>query len=236
MSAMALDVRYREVTDFVVRRFARHLGPRLQAAFVKGSVVRGDALWGVSDLDLVLAFESPTAADTALKNEVEAAARALPAGDVLVIQRIGTDRLLQLDAGTRAYWLYSCYYDAATVFGPSPAAFLPVPPRGHELVRLIAPIIRADGEALVEKRILERRESRRLAKRILHALALPALSEGYTDYVVPLAVPALPLPSPVHAVLKAVTTTYATAPRVADATALQHAWHVAWEYSSGYAP
>jgi hypothetical protein len=71
---MTVDVRYREVMDFVAQRFAEHLGPRLQAALIKGSVVRGDALWVISDLDPVLAFEGPTAADTAFKNEVETAA------------------------------------------------------------------------------------------------------------------------------------------------------------------
>lgn len=229
---MTLDRRYREVTTFVTQRFAEHLGPRLQGVFVRGSVARGDALWGVSDLDLVLAFESPTVADTALKNEVETAARALPAGDVLVIQRMGTDRLRGLDAGTRAYWLHSCRYDAAAVLGPSPSAYLPLPPHGRALVRLIAPIIRADGEELVEQPGLDRWESRRLAKRILHTLALPALAEGLADYVAPLMAPTLPLPRAVQAVLEAVTTTYQTAPIIADATALRHAWHVAWEYSA----
>jgi hypothetical protein len=95
-----------------------------------------------------------------------------------------------MDAATRAYWLYSCHRDAAVLWGPAPAAFLPAPPQGHELVRLIAPIIRADGEELVGHGPLVRRESRRLAKRILHTLALPALAEGGTASLAPLAVPA----------------------------------------------
>jgi len=232
---MLLDPRYREVTDLVTKRFAAQLGPRLRAAFVRGSVARGDALWGVSDLDLVLAFESPTAADTALKNDMETAARDLPAGDVLVIQRIGTDRLPHLDAGTQAYWLYSCCYDAAPVLGPSPSTFLPSPPRGRALVRLIAPIIRADGAELIGQLSLERRESRRLAKRTLNALALPALAEGVADFVPPLAAPTLALPCSVQAILETVTTIYKTAPIITDPTELRRAWHVAWAYSADYA-
>ena len=135
-----LDVRYRAIADDVVNRFARHLGPRLTSAFVKGSVARDDAVWGVSDLDLVLAFDAPSAADTALKRDVEEAVRRLAGGEALVIMRIAEDRLQEMSPGVRAYWLYSCWYDSQVLSGPLPSSLLPAPPSGRELVRLIAPI------------------------------------------------------------------------------------------------
>ncbi|SDO32825.1 Nucleotidyltransferase domain-containing protein [Paenibacillus sp. yr247] len=62
-----MDNRYRPIIDVVVQRFLSHLGSRLISVYIKGSVARGDAVWGVSDLDLVLAFDTPTHKDTLLK-------------------------------------------------------------------------------------------------------------------------------------------------------------------------
>ena len=87
----------------------------------------------------------------------------------------------------------------------------------------------------MEKQTLEHRESRCLAKRILNTLALPTLAAGGAISVAPLAVPALSLPPPVRVVLQTVIPIYQTAPVLADATALQHAWYIAWEYSAGSA-
>lgn len=126
-----MDGRYTPVATMVVERFARQLGARLRCAFVKGSVARGDAVWGVSDMDLVLAFDSPTPEDTAVKREVVEQARAMEGGDALVIQRIWYDRLDGMDPGTRGWWLHSCRHDLAVLHGDHPGTFLPTPPPSH---------------------------------------------------------------------------------------------------------
>lgn len=194
-----MDNRYKALAEYIARHFAAHLGPRLKSAFVHGSVVREDAVWGVSDLDLLLAFESPTDADTALKQGLETSALNLDGGEALVIQRVGEDRLKNMAASSRAYLLYSCRHDIEVLHGASPNTFLPAPPSGKELVNLIMPIIRRDGEAELIKPLLNRRESRHLAKRILHALTLPVIAEGRQEYVAPLEIADLPFPSNVKA-------------------------------------
>ena len=194
-----MDIRYQPLATYVVNRFAAHLGSRLQSAFVNGSVVRGDAVWGVSDLDLVLAFDRPTAADTALKRAVEQAVLGLPGGEGLVIHRIGDDMLQKMSTGARAYCLYSLRNESHVLLGAAPASFLPGPPPGDELARLLAPIIREDGAAELEKPTLTRQESRHLSKRILHGLTLPAIAAGWRDYVAPLEVAELSFPSRIQA-------------------------------------
>lgn len=183
-----MDNRYKPLTDYVVRRFRNHLGPRLESIYIKGSVARGDAVWGVSDLDLVLAFERPDKLDNELKREIESAAKDMPDGSGLVIQRIGDDRLQQMGEGTRAYWLYSSRFDAKVVYGAKPADFLPEPPPGEQLVKLISPMIRKDGEVRLNQSTLQRHESRHLAKRLLEGLALTAIAEGTHRYLAPLEV------------------------------------------------
>lgn len=225
-----MDERYREVAEFVAGRFANHLVPRLKSAFVQGSVARGDAVWGVSDLDLVLAFDAPTEADTVMKREIEWAARELPGGDALVIHRIGGDRLAQMAPGLRAYWLYSCHHEAVVLYGSHPRSSLPLPPEGSELARLIASIIREEGEKVTEKPVLDRHDSRQLAKLTLHALVLPTLAEGIREYVQPLEVEGLDLPREVMAHLPWVQSVYRTAPALENPEALRHAWRVAWAY------
>jgi len=225
-----MDERYARIVRVVVEPFAAQLGPRLRSAFVKGSVARGDAVWGVSDLDLVLAFDTPTPADTALKRETTAAARALPGGEALVIQRIWEDRLQEMSPGVRAYWLWSCRHEAALVHGEPPGAWLPAPPPGRGLARLLAPIIRADGEPLAVRPALDRQGSRQLSKRLLQGLALPALALGEADHVPPLGVPSLDLPAEVRAHLPGVLAAYGEAPALTDASALRAAWAVGWVF------
>ncbi|TMV42897.1 hypothetical protein FE783_36795 [Paenibacillus mesophilus] len=190
-----MDIRYKPLTDLVVKRFTEHLSSRLQSIFVKGSVARGDAIWGVSDLDLVLAFEQPNKTDNEVKREVELLAKELPGGDALVIQRVSEDRLNQMGKGTKAYWLYSCRYDAEVLFGISPEKFLQEPPMGLELANLIGPIIKKDGEVELTKSSLKRHESRHIAKRIINGLALPIIAEGRTQYLVPLEIVKLQFPN-----------------------------------------
>lgn len=225
-----MDERYREVAEFVAGRFVSHLSPRLKSAFVQGSVARGDAVWDVSDLDLVLVFDAPTEADTAIKREIELAARELPGGDALVIHRIGEDRLVQMTPGLRAYWLHSCRYEADVLHGSHPRSFLPLPPEGSELARLIAPIIREEGEKVADKPVLDRQCSRHLAKLILHALALPTLAEEIREYIPPLTVRNLDLPREVMTHIPWVLSVYRTAPTLENPEALRHAWRVAWAY------
>ncbi|RKN66116.1 nucleotidyltransferase domain-containing protein [Paenibacillus ginsengarvi] len=225
-----MDPRYKTVTDYVVRRFTDHLGDRLQSVFVKGSVARGDCVWGVSDIDLVLAFDRPDQSDNALKREIEAEATRFPAGDSLVIQRIGDDRLRQMSAGTRAYWLYSCRYDTELLYGTQPDHFLPEPPKGIELAKLIAPLIHADGAVELGKDRLERRESRHLAKRMLHALALPAIAGGKLEYVPPLEVANLDFPVRLRSHMDAILTAYSQAPVITDTEPLSRAWRDCWAY------
>ncbi len=225
-----MDDRYRAIADYVVNHFAVHLGLRLKSAFIKGSVARGEAVWGVSDLDLVLALDTPTEADTTVKREVEESVRGLPGGEVLVIQRIAEDRLQQMSIGVRAYWLYSCWYDSHVLYGAAPSSLLPAPPQGEELARLLAPIIREDGEVELGKPMLNRQESRHLTKRILHGLALPAIAEGRREYVAPLQVSDLSFPPRVKALIPPVIAVYKEARPVANPERLQHVWQVAWDY------
>jgi len=103
-----MDKRHRRILNHVVERFADRLGDRLRSAFVKGSLARGDAVWGVSDIDFVLLFDRPDEEDTKLRRQVEREALQFEGGDALVIQRVAGDRLSQMDEDTRAYWLYAC--------------------------------------------------------------------------------------------------------------------------------
>lgn len=216
----------------VVDRFVRQLGGRLRSAFVKGSVARGDAVWGVSDMDLVLAFDSPTPEDTACKQEVGALARAMVGKEVLVIQRIWYDRLAQMDAGTRAWWLHSCRHDIALLHGDPPGTFLPPPPPGRELALLMAPIIDQGAASLLALPRLERQGSRQLSKLTLLALGLPAIFTGAAEHVPPLAVPSLTLPEPVRRALPAVLAVYRDAPALDDPRTLQQGWSTAWQWVS----
>lgn len=225
-----MDDRYKAIATYVVDRFAEHLGSRLKSAFVKGSVARGDAVWGVSDLDLVLVFDIPTRADTALKREIEATVSQLAGGKALVIQRIAEDRLQQMNAAVRAYWLYSSRYDVRVLFGAEPSSILPPPPKGKELVDLIAPIIREGGEGAEDSKPFTREQTRNLAKRILSALALPAVAEGREEYVAPLKVSELLLPPKVKVYVPMVTDLYLKAPPISNPEGLLSAWRDTWDY------
>jgi hypothetical protein len=225
-----MDPRYKPLTDYVVRRFSDHLGPRQQSVFVHGSVARGDAVWGVSDLDLVVAFEHPNKSDNELKHEVEATAKNLPAGDALIIQRISNDRLQQLSEGKRAYCLYSYRYDSEVLYGINPTDFLPKPPTGYELTKLIAPIIRKAGEVQLNKSALDRLGSRQLAKRILNGVALPSIAEGKIDYARPLEVTKLALPQFIVKHLDSVVPIYSEAPVLTNIRPLVNAWNDTWKY------
>lgn len=226
-----MDNRYKPLTEYVVRRFRNHLGPRLQSIYIKGSVARGDAVWGVSDLDLVLAFERPDKRDNELKREIESAAKDMPGGSGLVIQRIGDDRLQQMGEGTRAYWLYSSRYDAEVVYGAKPADFLPEPPPGEQLVKLISPMIRKDGEVRLNQSTLQRHESRHLAKRLLEGLALTAIAEGTHRYIAPLEVSGLTtFPESIRNHVLAATAIYKEAPVITDPRSIHQAWLESWDY------
>lgn|GEM_PF-5011585 len=227
-----VDTRYAPLAGMVVERFVRQLGGRLHSAFVKGSVARGDAVWGVSDMDLVLAFGSPTPGDTACKREVETLARAMTGGDALVIQRIWHDRLAQMDAGTRAWWLHSSRHDIALLHGAPPSAFLPAPPPRDELALRMALIIRRDAETLASADRLDRQGARQFSKLTLLALGLPAIFTGAAEHVPPLAVPSLPLPERVRRDLPPVLAAYRDAPALDDPRTLQQGWSTAWEWVS----
>ena len=69
-----------------MERFAQHLGSRLYSVCVKRSVARGDAVWGISDLDLVLGFDTPAEADTQVKHAAEQTVRQ-QAGQVVICYR-----------------------------------------------------------------------------------------------------------------------------------------------------
>ncbi len=116
------------------------------------------------------------------------------------------------------------------LYGAAPSALLPAPPEGKELARLLAPIIREDGEVELGKPMLNRQESRHLTKRILNGLALPAIAEGWRAYVAPLQVSDLPFPPCVKVHIPAVIAVYKEAPLVANPERLRHTWQVAWEY------
>ena len=194
-------------------------------------MARGDALWGVSDLDLVIAFDHPNPSDTALKREVEAAVRTrFPGGDALVIQRIASDRLQQMSEGTRAYWLYSCKHDAEVLYGAPAAEFLPAPPKGMKLASLIKPIIKRDGQALLDKSCLKRNESRHIAKRILNGLALPSIAQGTANFIAPSESKKLNLPANLFKQLDAVIEVYCRAPELTDLRLLSKIWKQAWDY------
>lgn len=137
-----MDIRYISIMDYVVQKFSEHLGS-------KGSIARGDAVWGASDLDLVLAFDTPRQVDTLLKNEVETAARNFPGGDALVIQRIADERLDQMDEKTKGYWPYSSWYDSEVLYGEHPSSFLPAPPKREEIATAILSILIEEQECLV---------------------------------------------------------------------------------------
>lgn len=217
----------------VVERFLRQLGPRLRSAFVKGSVARGDAVWGVSDMDPVLAFDSPTPEDTAVKRQVVLLAQTMEGGDALVIRRIWEDRLAAMDSGTRGWWLHSCRHDVAILHGDHPRTLLFAPPPGDVLAPLIAPIIRQGAEELATAPRLDRRGTRHLSKLTLLAVGLPARAQGLRDHVPPLAVPTLPLPAAVQRLLPVVLAAYRDAPVLEDPRELQRAWSTAWNWAAG---
>jgi predicted nucleotidyltransferase len=178
-----VDIRYKHITEYVVRQFSEHLGSRLISVYVKGSVARNDAVWGISDLDLVLAFDAPTQRDTMLKNEVEEVARSMAGGDALVLQRIAEERLNEMDEKTKAFWLYSSNYDSEVLYGKHPSSFLPAPLGREESAKAILSIVKDEGkdiEALVN---LDAKGCRLISKRILQAAAMFLVYNGYADYV-----------------------------------------------------
>ena len=225
-----MDIRYKTIVDEVLKRTTEQIGERLKSAFIKGSVARGDALWEVSDLDFVLAFAAPTESDTALKRELEDTINKRLGQSVLLIQRIWDDRLAQYDAGTRAYWLYSCRHDIELLYGDPPASFLPEPPAEQNLVRLIAPIIARDGAPFIHKMELTRQEVRLLSKRTLQALALPAIAAGKHEFMAPLRVTEESYSPEIDQVLTTVKMAYCKAPASMNVQALQEAWLAIWHY------
>ena len=231
-----MDIRYKPIVDELFDRLHDQLGDRLKSAFIKGSVARGDALWGVSDLDFVVALPDPTRADSTLKQELEATINARLGYEALIIQRIWHDRLENYDAGTRAYWLYSCRHDIELLYGLPPAAFLPEPPSGQKLVKLIAPIIYSAGAPIVEKPALTRFEIRLLAKRTLQALALPAIATGQHEFMAPLKAAAQSYTPEIDRSLELVRTAYCKAPAQMDPTPLQAVWLATWFYLMATTP
>ena len=225
-----MDIRYKPIVDEVISQMRLQLGSRLKSAFIKGSVARGDALWGVSDLDLVLAFAEPTSADSDLKRELETSINGKLGQDVLIIQRIWTDRLEAYDEGTRAYSLYSCRHDIELIYGDLPASFLPEPPVGQTLVRLIAPIIYRDGAPYIKESQWTRHDIRLVSKRMLQALALPAIAAGQHEFMAPLKAAEQSYSPEIDALLPFLKTAYLEAPSATNLDQLRDLWNLSWQY------
>ncbi|GAB3764590.1 nucleotidyltransferase family protein [Microlunatus parietis] len=219
---------YLRFAQLVADGFGDQLGPRLQSIFIRGSVARGDAVWGVSDLDLVLWFDRPTAADNQLKGEVDL--QGLPGGSAVVLQRLDRQRLDQMDEATRAYWCVSSLHDSRLIRGMHPAELVDSVPEPPRLANLLTPVIIDDGDRLLARAALTRAETRRLAKRTLNLLSMPAVASGLGPRIPPRAVGDLDLPAETRPLVPAVTAWYDDAPSLADPAGLQRAWTLAREW------
>ncbi|KJS59089.1 nucleotidyltransferase domain-containing protein [Streptomyces rubellomurinus] len=114
------------VVEAARARIAAAFGPdRLHSAYLYGSIPRGTAVPGVSDLDVLLALhDEPTAADRADADAVEAA---LDAGfdqvDGVGVLLFGTGRLLSELERHDLGWFVACL--CTPLLGPDLAAGLP---------------------------------------------------------------------------------------------------------------
>jgi predicted nucleotidyltransferase len=229
-----LDNRYKPIIDLVVQRFAIHLGPRLTSAYVKGSVARGDAVWGISDLDLVLAFKNPTQEDNFVKHRLEADVRSIPGGDALVIQRIADDRLEQMEEKTKAFWIYSSLYDSEVVYGKHPRQILPAPSKGTH--NSILSVIYEDGKDIPHLTSIDEEGCRSVAKRILLSFSIFLVQQGHAEYIPLLVVPRYPLPLKIQQFLPSVINLYSNPRPLTDVDELINYWNETWEYISTKQP
>jgi hypothetical protein len=229
-----MDLRYLQIINFVMQHFVDHLGSRLQSIYVKGSIARGDAVWGISDLDLVLAFDCPTQEDTLLKRDVEAKALDMPGGEALVIQRIADDRLQQMDEKTKAFWLYSSIYDSQLVYGKHPQQFLPDPPPNSP--ELILSLLYAEGKHIADIIHLDEAGCRSVTKRILQCLSMIIVHDGHAEYVPLLNVPNYPFPSVIMEFVPTVIELYSNPRVITDTNALSRYWHLTCHYISTKVP
>lgn len=224
-----MDNRYKPITDYVVQQFSEHLGPRLKSVYVKGSISRGDAVWGVSDLDLVLAFDAPSQEDTLLKNKIEADARNIPGGDALVIQRIAEERLNQMDVNTKGYWLYSSWYDSEVIYGEHPSRFLPAPPKREEITEAILSILNEEGKDTSTLKYLDTKGTRLVSKRILQSMAMLIVNNGYAEYVPLLQVQNYAFPSQIQKHIPFVIDSFLNPRELTDTNKLIDAWNATWD-------
>lgn len=219
----------------VAERFGDGLGARLRSVFVRGSVARGDPIWGVSDMDVVLWFDDPTAADNRLKRTVERELKMLPGGRAVVIQRLDERRLDQMDVATGVYWRVSSIHDCLLIRGEPPSALIPAVPEPERIATLLTPLMIKDGDLRSTNATLSRVETRHLAKRTLNLLTMPVVASGLSAYIPPRAVGSLNLPPEIQTMVPAVLSSYEHAPDLPDPTDLQRAWAAAkaWVRAEG---
>ncbi|WP_062106786.1 nucleotidyltransferase domain-containing protein [Bacillus niameyensis] len=224
-----MDNRYKPITGYVVQQFSKHLGSRLNSIYIKGSVARGDAVWGISDLDLVLAFESHTKEDNLVKKHVEETVRNIKGGEALVIQRIANQRLMEMDENTKIYWLYSSYYDSEVLYGKHPSTFLPKLPEKEKCAMAILSILKDDGKDINSLKNLDTNGSRLVAKYILQSIAMSFVYEGHADYIPLTKVQKYPLPTSLQDYIPYVVDVFLNPREIADAQKLVEAWNATWK-------
>lgn len=224
-----MDNRYKPITDYVVQHFSEHLGSRLKSIYIKGSVAREDAVWGVSDLDLVLAFENPTKEDTLVKKNVEEATKNIIGGDALVIQRIPLERLNEIDENTKLFWLYSSWYDSEVLYGEHPSTFLPELPKKNKIAIAILSILKDEGKDINSLINLDTKTSRLVAKRILQSIAMSLVYKGHADYIPITQVQNYPLHKKLQQYIPYVMDVFLNPRNITDAQKLIIAWNITWD-------
>lgn len=225
-----MDSRYKPIITHALNLFVNHLGDRLKSAFIKGSVARGDAIWGISDIDFVLIFDSPNEDDTEIKRQIQNEVLQYDGGNALVIQRIADDRISRMDEDTKAYWLYSCFNDVLVLHGRHPSKLLPPPPVGVDLAKRLYKIILEGTNGFLQLHSFDRNQSREFSKRTLNLLSLPFLATGNRLFVAPLEVGELDLPIDILDEIDSVINIYNQAPVLEDATLLKNMWNRSKEY------
>ncbi|QYR19183.1 nucleotidyltransferase domain-containing protein [Paenibacillus sp. sptzw28] len=225
-----MDIRYEPIMEYVVKQFSEHLGSRLKSIYVKGSIARGDAIWGISDMDLVLAFDTPTQEDTLIKNRVEATIRNMPGGDALVIQRIADDRLEHMDSNTRAYWLYSSWFDSQVLYGEHPTSFLPSPPKCQEIAIAILSILSEEGKDTDALTFLDAKGTRLVSKRILQSMAMLLVYNGVAAYVPLLQIQNYTFPPEIQPHIPIVIDAFINPQEKIDPIKLINAWNTTWQH------